>query len=107
VRLAAAISSSRSRQSKTMDRCHASNSGSSGSRNLPDHIFPDCCSLSIVLSVPLGYSLSNSFQAAVELGHFAAFAEGEEAGRGVGEKLSACVCDVEIAHGELADAVAR
>src|ERR1035438_6075467 len=44
---------------------------------------------------------------AVQSGHFAAFAEGEEAGRGVGHELGAGVCDVEVAHGELADAVAR
>ena len=50
--LLAAISSSRSRQSKTMERCHASNSASSGSRKRPDHILPDCCSFDIALSVP-------------------------------------------------------
>jgi hypothetical protein len=45
--LLAAISCRRSRQSKTMERCHCSNSGSSGSRKRPDHILPDCFSFDI------------------------------------------------------------
>ena len=45
--------------------------------------------------------------AAIELGHFTAVAQREEAGFGIGEELIAGVGDVEIAHGELADAVAR
>src|SRR5580700_1944963 len=47
------------------------------------------------------------FFATVELGHFAASAEGKKAGRSVGEEFLACVGDVEVAHGELADAVTR
>src|SRR5215472_9958809 len=45
--------------------------------------------------------------AAVELGHFASYAQREEAGFGVGDELLPGVGDVEIAHGELPDAVAR
>src|ERR1039458_9247561 len=44
---------------------------------------------------------------AVELGHFAPFAEREEAGFGVGEELLPGVGNVEVAHDELPDAVAR
>src|ERR1039458_2690723 len=44
--------------------------------------------------------------AAVELGNFAALAEREEAGFGVGEELLPGVGNIEVAHGELPDAVA-
>jgi hypothetical protein len=37
----------RSRQSKTMERCHCFEVASSGSRKRPDHIFTDCCSFDI------------------------------------------------------------
>uniref|UniRef100_E6PZX3 Uncharacterized protein n=1 Tax=mine drainage metagenome TaxID=410659 RepID=E6PZX3_9ZZZZ len=100
--LLAATSCASSRQSKEMERCHSSNSVLSGSRNRPDHIFADCCSLNIAW-----WNLALIFFVwAVQFGHFAAFAEGEQASGGVGEQLVAGVGDVEIAHGELADAIA-
>src|ERR1700756_1563310 len=42
-----------------------------------------------------------------EKGHFVAYAEREEAAFGVSEELLPGVGDVEVAHGELSDAVAR
>src|SRR6516165_1251900 len=44
---------------------------------------------------------------AIQLRHFRACAQGEEAGLRVGEELFPGVSNVQIAHGELADAVAR
>src|SRR5258708_425856 len=43
----------------------------------------------------------------VQLRHFRAFAQGDEASCRIGEELRACVGNIQIAHSELADAVAR
>src|SRR5579872_6308805 len=45
--------------------------------------------------------------AVIKLGHFAAFAQRQKAGFGVRKKLFPRVGNVEVAHGELSDAVAR
>jgi hypothetical protein len=100
--LLAATSCESSRQSNPSDRCHCSNSASSGSRKRPDHIFTDCCSPDIALRVPRILV----FRATVQLRQFAAFAEREQAARSIGKQFLARVRDIEVAHCELADAVA-
>src|ERR1035438_6804820 len=77
------------------------------SSGMPRNLLYSSITSSMLFPSSLMDCLRFIFFGAAQLGHFAAFAEGEEAGCGVGQELGTSVCDVEIAHGELADAVAR